>query len=125
MINRNEIRRGNLVQHDHEGFLTVHNLVGYTIGLFNAENSYFKFVGDDLDGIPLTADILEKAGFAYRNERRGLGSIMDGAKGSVAMKPEDGKFTYLTAWTAPLDFVHQLQNLHFALYGEELQINLQ
>ena len=74
---------------------------------------------ENLKPIVLSPEILEKCGFVYRNEHRGVGCIMDlGNIASVGIL-ENG-FRYLLLWQAPLKYLHQLQNIYFAHFGEEL-----
>lgn len=87
------------------------------------------------NGIPLTEKWLTDFGFRYRNENRGLGSIMDYEDPdkddwkynmSVAFQCEkhNKEIIYLHflqhATTNHIKYVHQLQNLYFALTGSEL-----
>jgi hypothetical protein len=116
----------------------------------NLKNSEFIKVDTDNIGdivnnpaifspIPLTPEILERAGF-WKNEKRGTyvlefknSADMDivlfiGAGEDTPEKPymfwgiQDISFDYVLV--EKLHFVHQLQNLIFALCGTELDINL-
>ena len=85
--------------------------------------------------IQLTPEILEKAGFTERNNEE---SKFSGVELDVFYTPR-GPFSFGIAlyincfWFkhqddflgVELKNVHQLQNLYFAITGEELQINLQ
>lgn len=90
-------------------------------------------------GILLTEQLLYKLGFEPRNKSRGLGAIYDFKKHkdfenkerawaysmSVAfVKVKDGELVYLTCLANPtahrIIYVHQLQNLYFALTEQEL-----
>lgn len=69
--------------------------------------------------IALTEDFLLRAGYKYRNEHRGKGAIMDfGTSHSIGITED--KYVYLTMWKAPLKWLHQLQNIHYCVTGEEL-----
>jgi len=113
----NELRIGNWVyEYDALGGL-FYNQVGWGI------------IGDLVDGlspcepIPITPEILEKAGFSnetYYYE-----------KDEICIRIYDGKFYALAMWVplesetnTLIESVHQLQNLYFALTGIELDINL-
>lgn len=89
--------------------------------------------------IPLTEEILGKCGFVYRNDHRGLGAIMDFVNEekdnwkynmSVAFQHEtnnkDNIYLHFLQHSTPnnVKYLHQLQNLYFALTNEELTINL-
>ena len=110
-MNANEFRIGNW----YSQFGNLHQVTWDTI----------KALGDAPETqlwckpIPLSPEILEKCGFVYRNEHRGVGCIMDlGNIASVGIL-ENG-FRYLLLWQAPLKYLHQLQNIYFAHFGEEL-----
>lgn len=111
----NELRIGNYVKFPHnERPLTV-NLRIIQL-LFNRETLY--------DPIPLTADWLLKFGFIHL----GIGFLSPDSLLFVYCN-KDGKyeiFLYQSeqedAYLAHLEFVHQLQNLYFALTGKELTL---
>jgi hypothetical protein len=79
--------------------------------------------------IPLTEEWLLKFGFAYRNEHRGEGAILDfktdNWKTSLSVAfdyaKNGGDIAVLTC-SRKIKYVHQLQNLYFSLTGEELTI---
>lgn len=96
--------------------------IGDLVGLKDRGRQQWKIA--ELEPILLTEHWLLKFGFEYRNENTGIGSILD-RKGqdykSVSVGVlRDGEFKFLTTWHAPLKWVHQLQNLYFALTGAEL-----
>lgn len=74
---------------------------------------------NDLEPIPLTEEILEKCGFEKDEPkgwyRKGFMDLFDG-----------NPFHYASGNNLCPDilYLHQLQNLYFALTGEELNINL-
>lgn len=86
---------------------------------------------EDLQPIPLTEDILLKCGFSIITENsagKRYAYVVNGIYSS------DLSFTYWTTTKEKGKFfrgdlqlksLHQLQNLYFALTGEELTINLQ
>lgn len=117
-----ELRIGNLL--DREG-------TGHPIEI-TAEHLYhwdkFKNV---LFGIPITPEILEKCG----GQKKNYGGydfdvfINGDFPFPAVMQTEDKRWQlsineeeYRTG--VPFDFLHQLQNLYFALTGEELTVNL-
>lgn len=89
--------------------------------------------------IPLTPEILEKCGFSDNDYKTGYIGINIKAGGIttefVLTKPKLlGEFQNHFCWEfragnipffLELEFLHQLQNLYFALTGEELNINLE
>lgn len=87
-------------------------------GLCNFEQS-----PDDFQPIPLTPEILKKAGFVKEGLRYSKDWVylwQDGNNIVFALaEMQEAIGTFL-----PVKFVHQLQNLYFAFTGEELEINL-
>lgn len=130
----NELRIGNLIEyfypHEEEwGTLSV--------SIEDLEDVH----KESFRPIPLTEDWLLKMGFEYRNENKGIGAILDLKKHpentevaewkfhkSVAFVHDknDEKDVYVTMLSHPtaykIYYIHQLQNLYFALTGKELTI---
>lgn len=120
MIQANELRIGNWVEHKKEW---SHRSAGIVAPFFfQWEDRDWYALGEstmDLDAvqaIPLTPKILKGAGFdkldpydIYSNCKIGIAVHGDGyqIERSIAFK-----------------YVHQLQNLYYAMTGEELKINL-
>lgn len=71
----------------------------------------------DMEGIPLTEDWLKQLGFDYKSKTTGgyEWSILNGVK-LLDRKLYCGDGTF----SKPIEYVHQLQNLYYALIGEEL-----
>lgn len=130
MIEAKELRIGNWI-------LPEHNLDGeyhkVTIIESYAINSYTE---DWYRGIPLTHEILEKCGF---KEDDNVASAFNDIKkyysinGSFFMRELNGEFhryieveddPYYSFPLCQVKYLHQLQNLYFALTGKELEINL-
>jgi hypothetical protein len=86
-------------------------------------NQYKPF---EMEGIPLSEDWLLKFGFQFRNERRGEGALMDlkTAGWNMCVGKLRGRegWTHLGSDRVDITSVHQLQNLFFAITGEELAI---
>lgn len=138
MIKANELRIGNLVVHDSldQGERIV-RVVQIREKDFIAEgDEVFPTSKEhgEMEGIPLTPEILEKCGFArYEN-----GTI----KGYrlLVNKPDEDYFQIsgsLKGWHLrigidwvyphpykPFLYIHQLLNLYYALTGEELEVKL-
>jgi len=124
-----ELRIGNIIRHNVKD--ETESLTGFCEPNEDAisEDDMWHFTGgvgfEDAEPIPLTREWLEKFGlFKYNNawvfempeERQYLGgfSIFD----------YGNRLAYNTSdiINPPLEFVHQLQNLYFALTGEELTL---
>ena len=93
-------------------------------GIAAIEAGYFKM---PLCPIPLTPEILVKAGFEVINHVHGYSFYSMDRKGQKRDRPAidiyDTKTLYMGQWVNHCKYVHQLQNLYFALTGEELEIN--
>lgn len=109
-IRENELRVGNWVLSPTEGEVQI-------------ENGWQIDEGEEVEPIPLTEEWLLKFGYFTQN----------GAWGTIAVKGYHKNTHQLdlfgNAWVhdregymVDLDYVHQLQNLYFALTGEELTI---
>lgn len=103
-MNVNELRVGNLLEYG-DGFIRV------DINVLRDLNVYLQ---SGLKPIRLTVEWLLKAGFKYND------GIYENEKNTFSLNT-----LYELDWyeLAPCKYVHQLQNLYFALIGEELIFN--
>jgi len=105
-----ELRIGNYVRYHHNG--------GFV------EAPIFHLTDEDVNVLPieLTPEILEKAGFVFKNgygyKHQKLKAILTKVADSI------GFHVRTTDFTLEYQYLHQLQNLYFALTGEELDITL-
>ena len=103
----NELMIGNLILDEDSNIM-------YRVDLnFFHDLSLGGFLMDDLIPIPLTEEWLVKFGFENKTKSFVLNNI------SIKQQTK-GYFFYLSIM---IQYVHQLQNLYFALTGEELKIN--
>lgn len=126
MIQANEARRGNWVLFDNrhfkidvisEEFPTL-DTTEFGIGVVNWNN---------IQPIPLTEEILLKCGFVLGMR---LEDFVKGKYRFVEIKggitygefSESGVFYFNTK--TKIQYLHQLQNLYFALTGQELEVNI-
>lgn len=115
MIKANELRLGNwLIDKDGKLFKVTSIDDGSCDGWINGV-SEFRILAH-LNPIPLTPEILEKCGFftpnGYNESVKYKRNVMlDLHRGKILLR--DNRLIELTT-------LHQLQNLHFALTGEEL-----
>lgn len=118
-LNAQELRIGNWV-----------NIIGRVPTKATTDHIKSIFEGDvDYKAIPLTPEILEKAGFVKTTQSGYVGYVLDdfeisatGGDGlyySASNREETNNQPYVN-----LTYLHQLQNLYFALTGEELNIEL-
>lgn len=99
----------------------------------------YQIQGDDIsraavngvyhEPIPLTPEILEACGFVKRKEMFYKGEycinindrdVLVGSRGTIF----NGDPNYGVGINYELKYLHQLQNLYFALTGEELTVNI-
>jgi hypothetical protein len=130
MIQANELRIGNWVI-DHGG---NNNIVQGIHG-----SGSVRFIDgevcavDKLNGIPLTPEILEKCGFEENeNQTLYLGIDDYGLNWLEIIKSPDGFYPVIYQWAEMsnetpqsvhlnrVEYLHQLQNLYYALTGQEL-----
>ena len=93
-------------------------------GVYNADND----TEEGVEPIPLTPEILEKAGFEEFPDSSGLYGYEAFTKGNcyVEISPTRGIGVSIGSMETAqsIKYLHQLQNLYFALTGEELNIKL-
>jgi len=120
MMKANELRFGNLIRHTHCEILTS-ILKGKIIEVnFSNDPEYVCNVRPELyEPIPLTEEWLLKFGFIDTGSYYLKGAF------SIAKMPwtngKIGLYAYAMDYSMELKYVHQLQNLYFALTGEELE----
>jgi hypothetical protein len=123
MIEIKEIRIGNYVN-DYLGN-TVKVTDIYKGLIYHTENKIGVTHGNILEPIPLTEDILLKCGFEYQDD---LGIFFKGLfeiqKLRLGIDLRERFEAMLYDFNPSLDYLHQLQNLYFALTNEELIISL-
>ncbi len=125
MIQANEYRLGNLVNY------TVNREplhIGKITGLYVTQEEERKIIIDYHypgvfgEPIPLTPDILEKCGFDKRGYKKLSNKLkLEWSFGNEFWIDREGEtvFTFEN-----INSLHQLQNLYFALTGEELNVIL-
>lgn len=116
-----ELRIGNITSHG-----TVYKINQETDADFNDTVGCMDFMGGigefelkDVNPIPLTEEKLLEFGF----NKSGLYYLKDQVYVYIATGEHEAEFEYQFNHTQkPLFYVHELQNLFFALTGEELTI---
>jgi hypothetical protein len=129
-----ELRIGNLTQDSKGNLLKVIGLTDDNISYYVVDRSKFPLeVGWQAKPIPLTEEWLVKFGFEYYKPLNHFRIVIDDIWYSIQSnyKKLDGFwFTYVNLNVCEVNHmpfkeikhIHQLQNLYFALTGEELTI---
>ena len=122
MIHATELRIGNLVNYGGE-ILPVNSIHGdNTIRLLKDENSIGCFSIGKIQPIELTQEWLVRLGFVNF-----MGGYWELEEGITILNSPGGDNFILSIGTEytlgePFEFIHQLQNLFFALTGSELNV---
>ena len=131
----NELRIGNLVSYsseDNTEILPIDCIQSdNTVRLLKSGQSIGCFYADSIEPILLTPEILEKAGFKKTKSNDYLKLITEDGWRLCINETDDFDIWYGKEefWgdrlpLCSIKFLHQLQNLYFALTGEELPIEL-
>jgi hypothetical protein len=130
MINANELRAGNWVNdvkgggYNNPGYVKVISIGESVINEWQDMGFSGGASLKDIHPIPLTPEILDKCGF---KERADTGLYSNGKNFFLHhyyLMDDEYCFRYNDYKSYPIRFLHQLQNLYFALTGEELTVNL-
>jgi hypothetical protein len=112
----NELRIGNYVdcykKRHNEKFIEVESIELYSINY-----DFCGYYVCDLIPIPITEDWLLKFGFEKDSDL--VNSL---CKSGIWFNVKNMEATYLSHKLRKINYVHELQNLYFALTGEELTI---
>ena len=109
----NELRIGNWVSNGE---------IGFQITSKDIYHRDVRVYGSFIKGIPITPEWLQRFGF----EKIGNGWQLDVEINHYCLYSESGKYVDLFVFSDEVgqqcQYIHQLQNLYFALTGEELEI---
>jgi len=127
MINPKEFRIGNLVNHYHPGRKMIH-MIYPTVGTVTRIDKNDITIDHGIPGkqyraepLPTTLEILPKLGFVESTLSAKCPIYYFVDKGFVIIKLSDGFRLDSHCFRVYLPYVHQLQNLFFALTGDELK----
>jgi len=111
MIQARECRLGNTITH-----YSGHQVIVFSIER-NSGRYYINGIGEGMfTPIPLTPEILVKCGFTFHKKKSGTQGVYTNGKMNLAIS--NGGNIYRVNKIIP--YLHQLQNLYFALTGQEL-----
>lgn len=125
MILAQELRIGNAVNFMEDGTtFIVTEISANGIAVKNdSEETWIEL--DQFSGIPLSPEILEKSGFSNVRDVHWCVPNREPSKSfEVCLWSDHVSYTMSNTHDRELKYVHELQNLYFALTGEELKIEL-
>jgi hypothetical protein len=134
MIKSNELRIGNYVDYERTTHVVTRLLAHHV------SHDWYKSIGEDaydtsydsINPIPLTPELLEKCGFVEKDGSDNVHSIFslndfhldfDWRRRQYYSPMEENNGEWVT-YGSSIKYLHQLQNLYFALTNKELIINL-
>ena len=130
-MDTSELRRGNFIKGCNDLIGTVTNINHSTVR-YNVDNELENVLdnAEDIKPIPLTEDWLVKLGFKKRlqcydvrvSEFKRLGLGLNGARYYYGVDGMSNGHQYYSNMIEYIGFVHQLQNLYFALTQKELEL---
>lgn len=121
MIKAEELRIGNWITDRNDFHMQVVSLGSdYMYADFEGNEGdvwEFNFENNKPNPIPLTEEILLKCGF-----EKGKGTIL--FLNGFYYDTFDGEFSFISIIINNIKYLHQLQNLHYILTGQELEVKL-
>lgn len=125
MIAPQELRIGNWVLDEDGKMSSVKSINDRTVGLhttFYAHSSSYKTISP----LPLSPEILEKCGFVKGENDRLVFHFRGFFEAAQSIEVPNSVILYCNnrCVSEPIKYLHQLQNLYFALTNQELQIKL-
>lgn len=134
MISNRELRIGNLVTLSGSLILTVYEIHEDCFYAKDAKGSSFKNTWADIQPIPLSEEVLLKCGF------KRIANLISGSEIEIVYYQNGKIIVYLLKDFFEIEIetssgifnlhhtfekhLHQLQNLYYALTGEELEVSL-
>lgn len=129
MINPKELRIGNYLIHTKtDNIWSVDSVGSDGIVYINYKGSRIYIELNYLDPIPITPELLDRLGseaqFEIGHEEDGpyRWTLNSGMYQDFCFRFDDGVICELHDMELPIKYIHQLQNLVFALTGKELKL---
>lgn len=97
------------------------------LDFYGREGDIWESTPNDLQGIPLTGELLEKLGFTFKDGlwRHELGVKVKPEKGFVNIENKDKEhWLYGTCNCKDVWYLHQLQNVISVITKKELKVNI-
>lgn len=131
MIAASDLRVGNWVYDgEHTQFPMFIRAIGEDyvyLDFYGREGDIWESTPDDLQGIPLTGELLEKLGFTFKDGlwRHEWGVKVKPEKGFVNIENKDKEhWLYGTCNCKDVWYLHQLQNVISVITKKELKVNI-
>jgi hypothetical protein len=132
MIQENELRIGNLVNYENEAYCVWSEIRKYSVTLDNLKTRHIGAAAyDEIEPIPQTEEWLLKFGFEKTNIKMSGCNVWQKGKYRVLKSylNDDNSYSLCIdgitppTWAiAKFEYVHQFQNIYFALEKQELEI---
>lgn len=133
MIQASELRIGNWIEEKVLGKIRVHEIMHASVWVLaitltkerKTEETRYKISINDIEPIPLTPKILKKCGFVKHGERHmAIKHVIGFHIADMQCQIFDGECFSSLTYIESVKYLHQLQNLYFALTNKELNITL-
>lgn len=133
MITASELRVGNLFQDTDGTYCYYAGSWQRSDGWINRDSANNTYKESEMHPIPLTPEILEKCGFVVNSGMHGYKYYYPNEDALWSIRQEGDRMwqvciivRYDEIWkfNPIVNYLHQLQNLYYALTGEELNVQL-
>jgi len=125
MIKPNELRIGNLVYNIHnKQIIRIRQLRIEIVEVFHTNKLTGFLPFEDIEPIPLTEEIILECGFERKIHGRHEKSLRSYKKNGNTFNVSHSGIMYYGLKQKPVLYLHELQNLYFALTNQELKIEL-
>lgn len=126
MIKTKELRIGNIVKDEHGIIQFVYQIYNDSVELSSdlLGNDDLDYSEDEIFGVEITVELLEKIGFVhdgygfYELDKIRKSLIICPNEDNLCLYRSDVGMSYYDVGDA--DYLHELQNLYFTLFKEEL-----
>lgn len=135
-----ELRLGNWIQGDviYQNRVVYGGMPMRVISIFDGEiyadfdenpGDCWEYTEDEIQGVPLTPEVIEKIKGAEVTQVKDevnflVWTIGQGFDINESISESGTYLTEINGNEHKLQYLHELQNLYFALYGEELEVTL-
>lgn len=129
MIKTNELRKGNIINH-FRNFILIESVFEDSVNVYAADMGGGAYIDGidfkEIEPVPITVEWLERFGFwkmdmPFSGES-GYGMASAGDFIGFVATDDNGWLIHNPHFSTTYYYVHQLQNLYFALIGEELAL---